>query len=62
MKPGQRLLSLVSGVMITLAVLTACRKEVPPPPTPAPVPEQNPKPRVQVTAYAAWGHGLPSAG
>lgn len=43
MKPQQRLLQITSGVVIAVAALSACRKEVPPP-NPTPAPERQPKP------------------
>ncbi|MGQ3051016.1 MAG: hypothetical protein ACT6S0_04460 [Roseateles sp.] len=58
MRPQQRLVQVMSGIVITLAVLTACRKEVPPP-NPIPAPDRLPKPTTlppatQFTA-APWG-------
>ncbi|KQW44704.1 MULTISPECIES: hypothetical protein [unclassified Roseateles] len=54
MKPQQRLLQVTSGIVITLAVLTACRKEVPPP-NPIPAPDRLPKPTTlqPATQFAA---------
>ena len=51
MKPQQRLAQLTTGVLIAVAALTACRKEVPPPPLPKP--EEVPKPKVEMAQFAA---------
>lgn len=45
MKP--RLARLMTGTLIAVAALSACRREVPPPPTPTPTPDRDPKPTVQ---------------
>jgi len=50
MKP--RLAQLMTGALIAMAALTACRKEVP---TPLPSPDQSPKPTVQTSYFASAG-------
>lgn len=45
MKPGQRLLQLLTGVTVAIAALSACRREVPPP-APTPMPDRDPAPSV----------------
>ena len=49
MKPRKRLVQLTSAALVAVAVLTACRKEVPPP---APTPNEVPKPKVTTWAHA----------
>lgn len=51
MKPEQRIVQLMSGVVITLAMLAACRKEVPPL-NPTPAPDRLPKPMTSQAAVA----------
>jgi hypothetical protein len=51
MKP--RFAQLMTGVLIALAALAACRKEVPPPPTPIPKPDKDPQPTVQARQVAS---------
>jgi hypothetical protein len=53
MKP--RLAQLRTGVLVAVAALAACRREVPPPPTPIPKPDQDPKPTVQARQMADAG-------
>lgn len=53
MKP--RLPALMTGTLIAVAALAACRREVPPPPTP--VPDNPPAPKVQAVAVA-WAAPL----
>ncbi|WP_457419901.1 hypothetical protein [Roseateles sp. P5_E7] len=48
MKP--RLVQLMTGALVAMAALTACRKEVP---TPLPSPDQAPKPTVQTSYFAS---------
>lgn len=45
-----RLLQLVTGLVVVLAALSACRREVPT--VPVPVPDQAPKPTTQLVAWA----------
>jgi hypothetical protein len=45
-----RLVQLVTGAVVALAALSACRREVPT--VPVPVPDQTPKPKTQVVAWA----------
>lgn len=52
MKP--RLPRLMTGTLIAVAALAACRREVPPPPTP--VPDNPPAPKVQPAV--AWATPL----
>lgn len=51
MKPQQRLVQLMSGAVIAVAALTACRKEVP---LPKPAPDEVPKPKVDASSYLAF--------
>jgi hypothetical protein len=51
MKP--RFAQLMTGVLIALAALAACRKEVPPPPIPKP--DKEPQPTVQARQVAGAG-------
>lgn len=44
-----RLLQLVTGALIAVSALVACRREVPPPP----VPDEMPKPKVDSAHYVA---------
>ena len=53
MKP--RLAPLMTGVLVAVGALAACRKEVPPPPTPIPTPDTPPKPTVHTGALARAG-------
>ena len=53
MKP--RFAQLMTGVLIAVAALAACRKEVPPPPTPIPKPDKDPRPTVQARQLAHAG-------
>ena len=48
-----RFTTLMGGLLVTVAALAACRKEVP---TPPPAPSQDPKPTVttRATAYAGF--------
>ena len=48
MKP--RLAQLMTGAVVAMAALTACRKEVP---APLPSPDQAPKPTLQTSHYAS---------
>ena len=48
MLPRQRFQQLTLTVLVAVAGLTACRKEVPPPPGP----DELPKPKVASSAYA----------
>lgn len=52
MKP--RYPQLMTGALIAIAALAACRKEVP---APLPTPERDPKPTVNVSYLAFAGHG-----
>ncbi len=47
-----RLLQLMTGLVVALAALTACRREVPTPP--APIPDKEPRPSVSTAYAAAW--------
>ena len=52
MKP--RFAQLMTGALVAMAALTACRKEVP---APLPSPDQAPKPTVQASYFASAGSG-----
>ena len=51
MKPQQSLVQLMSGALIAVAALTACRKEVP---LPKPAPEEVPKPKGDASVDVAF--------
>lgn len=56
MPPQQRFVQVMSAALMAVALLTACRKEVPPPPLPKP--EKTPKPTVAAVAVGAiWRVG-----
>lgn len=52
MKPQQRIVQVMSAALIAVALLTACRKEVPLPPVPTP--EKDPKPTAQAAEAPLW--------